>query len=170
MALSIDELMRTAERSAVHLEMRDGYSPVSPGFITWRKGYRGAPTDGASREWRALVGETVTRGVAMRRARVVSEPLSDFVRYEYDITSAHNVAAGEAVRWLSRRRTSELMLPGNDFWIFDGRIVQFLLFAGNGEFVEAVVLEDEALVKSCADAFEAIWDLSTPHEDYRPSD
>lgn len=169
MALSIDELMRSAEHSAVHLEMRDDYSPVSPGFIAWQEGYRSAPTDDGSQAWRALVAETVARGVAVRRARVVSEPLSDYVQYEYDITKAHNAAAGEDVRWLSRRRTSELMLPGNDFWIFDGRIIQFLLFAGNGAFVEAVVLEDEALVKSCTDAFEAIWSLSIPHEEYRPS-
>jgi hypothetical protein len=161
--------MRSAEHSAVHLEMRDDYSPVSPGFVAWREGYRGAPTDEASQAWRALVRETVARGVAVRRARVVSEPLSDYVQYEYDITSAHNAAAGEDVRWLSRRHTSRLMLPGNDFWIFDGKVIQFLLFAGSGALVEAVVLEDQPLVKSCAEAFEALWNLSTPHEDYRPS-
>jgi len=106
-ALSIDELMRSAERSAVHLEMRDDYG-VSEGFIAWRQGYKGAPENEASKAWRALVVETVARDVSVRRARIVSEPLSEFVRYEYDITADHNVNAGEEVRWLprSRRRLS----------------------------------------------------------------
>jgi hypothetical protein len=37
-------------------------------------------------------------------ARVVSEPLAPFIRYEYEITSGLNIAAGEEVRWLPRRR------------------------------------------------------------------
>lgn len=29
--------------------------------------------------------------------------------------------AGEDVRWLPDRRTSDIALPGDDFWLFDGR-------------------------------------------------
>lgn len=47
----------------------------------------------------AVVDETSGRGVVMRRLRVVSEPVRDYVRYEYDGTFT-NVAAGEDVRWL----------------------------------------------------------------------
>jgi hypothetical protein len=31
-----------------------------------------------------------------------------------------NAAAGEDVRWLPRRRASDLALPGTDFWVLDG--------------------------------------------------
>lgn len=168
MAPSIEDLMRSATASAVRLEMRDTYAPDSPAFAAWREGYRGAPTDEASQAWRALVRESAARGVAVRRARIVSEPLSDFVRFEYDITSVHNVAAGEQVRWLSRRYTSGLMLPGNDFWIIDGRILRFLLFAGSGAFGEAVVIEGGPVVGPYTEIFEALWNLARPHEDYRP--
>ena len=37
---SSDELLRTCERSAVHLEMRDGYSRTDPMFTRWQAGYR----------------------------------------------------------------------------------------------------------------------------------
>lgn len=35
-------------------------------------------------------------------------------------SAGHNVKAGEEVRWLPRRQASDLALPGNDFWLFDG--------------------------------------------------
>jgi Family of unknown function (DUF6879) len=34
-------------------------------------------------------------------------------------TAGLNIAAGEEVRWLPRRRASDLRLPGNDFWLLD---------------------------------------------------
>jgi hypothetical protein len=56
---------------------------------------------------------TVAGGVRMRRVRSISEPLADFIRFEYDITIGRNVAAGEQVRWLPRRRPTNLTLPGH---------------------------------------------------------
>ena len=76
-----------------------------------------------------LVRTRAARGVQFRRARVVSEPIAPFIRFEYEITATVNIAAGEQVRWLPRRRASDLCLPGNDFWVFDDRLVRFGYFA-----------------------------------------
>ena len=84
----------------------------------------------------------------------MSEPLADFIRFEYDITNWLNIAAGEQVRWLPRRQASELCLPGNDFWVFDERLVRFSHFAGNGEFLEDELADDPAVVELCTSAFE----------------
>ena len=84
------------------------------------------------------------------------------------ITSALNVAAGEDVRWLPRRQASDLALPGNDFWLFDDRIVMLNYFSGDGESVAHEVTEIPVLVKLCATAFPAVWDRAVPHEDYQP--
>lgn len=35
---TLDELFQHCERSALHLEMRDGYGNSSPGFRAWREG------------------------------------------------------------------------------------------------------------------------------------
>ena len=67
----------------------------------------------------------------MRRARIVSEPVSEYIRFEHDVTYT-NVAAGEEVRWLPRRLASDIALPGNDFWLFDERLAVFNHFAGAG--------------------------------------
>ena len=53
--------------------------------------------------------------------RVVCEPVTDYIRYEYAITTLY-LRAGEAVRWLPRRHASDIPLPGNDFRLPDDTI------------------------------------------------
>jgi hypothetical protein len=43
-----DELLRSCERSAVHLETRDCYSRTDPLFIRWQAGHRDDPADRGS--------------------------------------------------------------------------------------------------------------------------
>jgi hypothetical protein len=123
----------------------------------------------ANPDWYELVRGNVARGIQFRRARVVSEPLADYIRFEYDITDDLNIAAGEQVRWLPRRQASDLCLPGNDFWVFDNRLIRLSHFAGNGDFLDDVPSDDPAVVTMCAGAFEAVWERAIPHAQYRPS-
>ncbi|MFD7449446.1 DUF6879 family protein [Kitasatospora sp. NPDC059827] len=163
----IDELLRNTQRSAVHLEMRDGYMQDDPALHAWRASHRLDPDDRASwwRPWLDVIADTVARGVEIRRARIVSEPVSEYIRYEYDVTFP-NLRAGEQVRWLPRRKASTIALPGNDFWLFDDRIVRWGHFSGDGDSLGGEITEDEAAVKLCSDAFEAVWTRAVPHEKY----
>jgi hypothetical protein len=147
--------------------MRDTYTPSDPQFLDWLAGKQ--TPEPAIPDWYELVRAHVARGVRFRRLRIVSEPLSDFIRYEYAITSGLNVAAGEQVRWLARRRASDLCLPGNDFWVFDDRLVRFGNFAGNGDFLDHELDDRPAVIRMCGAAFEAAWERATPHADYRPA-
>jgi hypothetical protein len=161
------ELIAAMTVSAVHLEMRDAYTPDDEGFLDWLAG-KPVPVP-ALPEWHDLVRINVARGIRFRRARLVSEPVTPFIRYEYDITVGTNIAAGEEVRWLPRRCASDLALPGNDFWLLDDRLVRFGFFAGDGEFLEHELVDDPAVVKLCSSAFEAVWERAVPHADYRPA-
>ncbi|MER7846589.1 DUF6879 family protein [Kitasatospora sp. NPDC096077] len=163
----IDELLRNTQYSAVHLEMRDGYMQDDPALRAWRAGHRLAPDDRASwwRPWLDVIAEAVTRGVEIRRARIVSEPVSEYIRYEYDVTFP-NIRAGEQVRWLPRRSASTIALPGNDFWLFDDRVVRWGHFSGDGDSLGGEVTEDETAAELCSSAFEAVWDRAVPHEKY----
>jgi len=165
-----DELIAGTRRTAVHMEMRDSYTPGSPRFLAWKAGRREDPSDRASwwMPFHTYVAEATARGVRVRRARIVSEPITDYVRFEYDVTFS-NLAAGELVRWLPRRLASDLALPGNDFWLFDDRLVRFGHFAGDGEFLCHELTDDPATVKLCASAFETVWNRALPHEEYRPT-
>ena len=161
------ELIATATTSAVHLEMRDAYTPSDPQFQDWRAG-RPVPVP-ALPDWHDLVRFHTARGVKFRRARIVSEPLSDYIKFEHFITATNNVAAGEEVRWLSRRQAQALCVPVNDYWVLDGRVVRFGYFAGDGEFLEHELTDDPAIARTCIDAFEAVWARAVPHADYRPA-
>ncbi len=116
MATAVREALAKAQQSAMHLEMRDSYMLDDPEFIRWQQGHRYDPADRRSwwRPWLDVVADATARGVVMRRLRVVSEPLSDYVRYEYDGTFT-NVEAGEDVRWLPRsQRVICFCLPWTD--------------------------------------------------------
>jgi len=168
---SFDELMEAAQRSAVHLEMRDQYAvgDEADDFNAWLSTGR-RDTDPQSEYWAPwvdLISRAVARGVVVRRARIVSEPVTDYIRYEHASTQV-NVAAGEQVRWLSRSRAVDLMLPGADLWIFDGTHVLFNHFTGIGEWANPPkeLRTEPSIVKQCSDAFEAVWERAVPHETY----
>jgi hypothetical protein len=161
------ELIAQTKFSAVHLEMRDMYTPKGEVYVDWKAG---VPIElDRHSAWVELVGETIARGVDWRRARIVSEPVTDFIRYEHETTTVVNAPAGETVRWLPRRHASDLALPGNDFWVFDDRLVRFTHFAGDGSYGPHELTDDPAVVKLCADAFEAVWERAIDHKDYQPA-
>ncbi|GHE00242.1 DUF6879 family protein [Streptomyces alanosinicus] len=160
------ELLAGTERSAVHLETRDTYFS-NPRFEAWRRGLRVDWTDRAS-WWRPFhqdIADAVARGVSVRRARVVSEPVSDYIRWEHQQTRA-NLEAGEVVRWLPRPLAVDLLLPANDFWIFDGRLMRVHHFSGDGEWVGKELCGDEGAVQACSAAFELIWQRAIEHDEY----
>lgn len=170
MKYPVREGLAEAQRSAVHLEMRDIYTPEDPEFARWRAGHR-YDNDAAKLPdwwgpWRDLVAETTARGVVMRRVRIVAEPVTDYIRYEHDMTFA-NVAAGELVRWLPRRRAGDIALPGTDLWMFDGSSVLFTYFSGIGEVVDREWRTEPAVVDLVSSAFETVWKRATPHEEYK---
>jgi hypothetical protein len=162
------ELLGDAQRSAVHLEMRDAYGP-NPRFEAWQRGER---VNWADREswWHPFhqtIADAVSRGVSVRRARIVSEPVSEYIRWEHDATTA-NVTAGEQVRWLPRSRATDLALPGNDFWLFDEFLLRIHHFSGEGALLEDEISRDVALSRLCATAFESVWERAVPHSEYHP--
>ena len=159
-------LFRAAERSAWHLELRDSYAPDDPDWLDWQAGTRFDPAERWA-SWSGLVRESVARGVGVRRLRIVSEPVSAYVRFEYDVTAAHNIAAGEDVRWLPRHKSSGVLVPPADFWLFDGRIVLWNHFAGDGSWVGEERADDEVLAMLCKTSFDAAWHRATPHSEYK---
>ncbi|RLL68171.1 DUF6879 family protein [Streptomyces sp. Z26] len=160
------ELLGKCRSSAVHLEMRDDYG-TNPRLEAWQRGELVNWEDHAA-WWRPFhdnIASAVSRGVVVRRARVVSEPVSEYIRWEHYVTRANQIA-GEEVRWLPRRQTTDVPMPGNDFWLFDGTLLRVHHFAGDGSLVKDELTDDAKALKLCASAFEEIWKRATPHDRY----
>lgn len=166
-----ESLLVGFERDVIHLETRDAYGTKVelPYMAKWAAG----ELDDLEwlQGWCASLREHTAAGRSVRRARIVSEPLSDYQRWSYSI--AHPmVEAGEDIRWVPRTLLtvpgSVTMLPGNDFYVFDNRLVVFLTYAGNGLAMEKIASTDPSDIALCTDAFEAVWKLAIPHRDYSP--
>jgi hypothetical protein len=160
-----DELFASCHRTALHLELRDAYAvDYEVGeFADWRAGRLTA--DRYAERWddfQDWVQAAVARGVAFRRLRVVSTPVSEYTRFEYAGTPA-NIKSGEDVRWLPRAEARDLLLPANDCWIFDGVLIRWAFFDGEGHVVERQVEENPGLAAKLTDAFDAAWPRATPH-------
>ncbi|HEX6683463.1 MAG TPA: hypothetical protein VF062_11735 [Candidatus Limnocylindrales bacterium] len=162
---TFEELLNACGRTAFKLELRDTYMPDDPGYLAWRAG----DTDGAVASfanWTRTARSAVTRGVAMRRVRVISVPVSPYISFEHAITNKVNVSAGEVIRWLPRQRASALSFPGNDVWVFDERLVQFYYFAGDGAYLMDEVSDDAAVVRACSAYFLAAWEHGVDHHEF----
>lgn len=163
-------LYASCTTSALHLELRDIYAVPDEveRIAAWRSGEL---TEADDLEWwapwLAMTREMTGRGVDMRRARIVSEPVSEYIHYEWDTT--RNPEGGEQVRWLPRHDAKALSVPPVDFWLFDDSLVLFNHFAGDGQWLGNEQTDNPEVVAQYRDAFESVWRLGTPHSEYRPA-
>ncbi|MGH3611267.1 MAG: DUF6879 family protein [Pseudonocardia sp.] len=114
------------------------------------------------------MNDITASGTTLRRLRIVSEPVTDYIRFEW-LDATQLVRAGEEVRWLPRRNASMLLLPGNDFWMFDRETVAFTHFSGDGHVLDHEVTTDTDIVAACSATFQQAWDIAIPHNEYTPS-
>jgi Family of unknown function (DUF6879) len=165
-----DTLIAGFRREALHLELRDVYAGADHGrFMKWLAGEGLDPRQEAQwwRPWQEMMSRHREAGRTLRRLRVVSEPVTEYVKFEF-LDAAQLVRAGEDVRWLPRQRASALLLPGNDLWCFDAETVVFTYLSGNGEVQGYELTPDPGLIRQVLAAFEAAWAVAVPHGDYYP--
>jgi hypothetical protein len=169
----IRDHLREARSSAVHLEMRDAYGVATEAEVwaVWQAAGGGTRATDEERTrragWLSAVAEATSRGVLVRRVRIVSVPVSLYTRFLHAGTGL-NIEAGEQVRWLPRPLASDIALPGNDFWLFDEAAAVFNLFDGDGGWCEPGFEErtEPSVVELCSGAFAAAWTRATPHSEF----
>jgi hypothetical protein len=148
------QLVSSIDHEAIHLETRDAYGTAIelPHMAQWVAGEH----DDLEwlQRWCYTVRKHVDAGRSLRRARIVSEPLSDYQRWSHSIAQPMVNAS--------------VAIPGNDFYLLDNRLVIFLHYAGSGLAVDKTVSTDSADVQLCRSAFEAVWRLSIPYCEYQP--
>lgn len=163
----LGDLCRGIQSSFVHLETRDAYGTDTelPHLAKWR---RGEPDDYQWLQWWLdMLRGHHTAGRTCRRARIVSEPLSDYQQWVLSHVGLFT-SAGEDIRYLPRPRLTTTLLPGSgDYYIFDSKTVLFLHYAGTGTNASFEITEDPQIAGTCRQAFETVWELATPASDYQ---
>ncbi|WP_171169549.1 DUF6879 family protein [Streptomyces sp. I05A-00742] len=165
-----DELFDSFERDAFHLELRDDYgSPVEDTpYARWQRGQADDYT--WLGPWMALMKRVTGEGRTVRRVRVVSEPHSEYVTWEHSLTRL-NIEAGEDIRWLPRHRLPKdvtFPLRGNDWWLYDDRLLAVGHFDSEGRVMGSEIVEDPDTVAECIRLRDLLWSVATPHTDYTP--
>jgi hypothetical protein len=132
-------------RSAFRLETLDYYdSPAShaafghfragqPFLMPWRAA------------WDAMVANDI--GKQFSRVHVVSEPLTDYLRFEL-ICYQSGSAAGEDIRILPRR-LAPTDLPPFDYWLFDSQAAAIMSYDAQGTWLSTEFVTDPAFVADC---------------------
>lgn len=99
------------------------------------------------RPWQSLVRSVRKSGRTMERVHIVTEPVSDYVRFSLLHGYPASVEAGEDVRILGLATASEAGLPRDDFWLFDDDLAALLCYDEEGRVRQVSLTNDpDALV------------------------
>ncbi|MEO6088412.1 MAG: DUF6879 family protein [Umezawaea sp.] len=118
-------------------------------------------------DWLAGVRAATDAGRTFARVRLLTDPLTDYLRFELAATP-RNVAAGESIRVISAGRAHALELPADDFWIFDDEVVAVMQF-NEGGFTHADLITDAPGVAEFREIRDRAWQDAVPFEEYLTS-
>jgi hypothetical protein len=161
------ELLASSTASVIRFEMRDAYDHTVEGFAEWQATGDITAVGWSGSDFPDMIRAAVARGVRIRRVRVISEPVSEYIRWEHACTHL-NIEAGEDIRWLPRTSAADLMLPGADCWVFDHRVIRWNFQRGDNTNPRVYThSSDPRTIRDITAAFEIAWDRAIPHAEYK---
>jgi hypothetical protein len=157
-------LLDNAKVASWRWESRGVYSAVDATLLRrWREGHGRDPDD--DRSWVEYVQGLRRRGVRFERARLLTEPLTEYLRMQFDFTYM-NVDAGEDVRWVAPSVAAKVGMPTYDYYLIDDDVVAILDFDVRGRFTGARASTGREVVERHATWRDLIWPHAVPHERY----
>ncbi|MBV8941937.1 MAG: hypothetical protein JO240_09410 [Solirubrobacterales bacterium] len=131
-------LFELFQRSAFRVKAPDRYDVDTEReeFAAFLEGKPLPPRTIESDRWLALGAAGKTSGRLIERVRIVSQPLNDYIRYEF-AAYRDNIAAGETIGVIPRGALadSDQTWASKDFWIFDNEQVVLLSYDDGGRFL-----------------------------------
>ncbi|MFI9817559.1 DUF6879 family protein [Saccharothrix variisporea] len=114
--------------------------------------------------WLANVRRATSEGRSFARVRMLTDPLTDYLKFELATTS-RNVAAGELIRVLPESVARRLGMPTDDFWLLDDRLAAVMHFDVSG-FAYAEVVSDPLAVSRFREIRDTAWQNAVPFEEF----
>lgn len=130
-------------------------------FERWR---RGIGDNEWIQPWAAQIRTWRRAGKTFNRVRMLTEPLTEYLRWMLDVTSV-NVDAGEDIRWIGERTAREMGAPTYDFYLFDNARVVILHFDERG-VSGADLIDDADVVREHQAWRDRVWPMAIPHHEY----
>jgi hypothetical protein len=160
-----EDLFRTFEHSAFHLEVEDAYHTPHESE-PFQKFLAGERDDFEwHRPWLDLVQKATATGRQVERIRIVTVPHVDYTRWGLTVAPL-NIEAGEDIRWLPRHIVKGAEVTADDFWLIDRQRVVFTVFTPDGTFSGGAETVDPAIVERCNRVRDALWPVAIPHAQY----
>jgi hypothetical protein len=135
----LGRLFQSFRSTAFRLECLPAYAVTeddeAQAFHLWLEGEQPPQKE---REWPKLCASAVAARKSMQRVRLVTQPLSEYLRFEMEWGYPPNVAAGEDIRILDHEPEGLLKV---DFWLFDDASAVVLEYDDQGHFLRPVVAE-----------------------------
>lgn len=159
-------LFREFESSAWRWEAQGTYNQpdeVEP-WQRWRDGVPVLDDLDWLRSWLDDIRAATEAGKVFQRVRMMTEPLTEYLRWQMEVTPA-NIDAGEEIRLLTQAAASTLALPEHDFWIFDHVRVAVLHY-GPGGLIGAEIVTEPATVARYEQWRKIAWAEAVSYEDF----
>jgi hypothetical protein len=168
-ATGFDQAFELAQSSIFRLETLQSYgnSGEDPALDAFRAGQPHLVTPG-KREWTALVRDRVHGGCAMQRVHVVTEPASEYLRFELTWGYGPNAEAGEEIRIIPLRQDEAWPrdVPCHDFWLFDSCDLYDIHYEPDGTWLGVEQVRDSAAIADARRWRDAALRLARPWADY----
>lgn len=155
-------MFSTFRESAFRLETREQYAITSErdAFARFLGGHPLPPSElDWWQEWLNGMRELTRAGKRIGRVRVLSEPPSDYQRWEMWGTAWH-AEAGEEIRYMSRLAALALSIPlDSDWWLFDDERLVIMKFTDEDEIDGQILVTEPPIVAE----HRRLRDLATRH-------
>ena len=160
-----EEIFRTFDHSAFHLEVEDAYHTPDESEPFQRFLNNERDDFEWHRPWLDLVRKTTETGRRIERIRIVSLPHVDYTRWGLTVAPL-NIECGEDIRWLPRPLLKGAEVTTDDFWLIDRKRVVFTVFTPDGTFSGGAETVDPVIVERCNRVRDGLWSLAIPHAEY----
>lgn len=161
-----DQLFTQFKHTAWRLESRRRYASdeLTPTYVAFSCG-EPVNWEGVDAEWCEERREQTALGKRFERVRIMDQPPTPGQLYLLD-NARRNSYVGEVISNLSRADAERLTLPGEDFWLFDSRLVARLNFDDDDQLLNVELITEPAEVLRYVQARDAAMHHAVPYEEF----
>lgn len=164
MEQNFDDAWNNATASIIRLETLPIYE-IPAEMVRFEKFKRGLPyLDDELNAWKNRLKETAQCGIKIERYRVVDEPISDYLKYEFDYWK--KTMDSQHVFTIKRKDYLPIVKNDNgfstDFWMFDQKIVYRMNYSPKGLFLNGTFESDGKTIQRYQKIMKEIAAKSTP--------